>query len=655
MKSFKNIILGSIASLMAGMFYSCTNEFIPVSDSDSVNPELITMLRAEVSIANESPTPGTRLTLEPDDQWTYAHSSFVKGDTVGVFARQGNMNLMTSDGKGGPLINVPMHFVEQTYLVDPNKPDGATETKYTLENDTVFIMPTSMNNLGVMMYYPYSANMGNLRNYPGWKDYPSNPSNETGKMIWGGQYPDIPGIELRTLAPDGSIRCKDVLHMYQANYDDLKKGLLRGTFYHLFNEIVILRGQGFDNPMQKIENGDGTFSLVPNEDIYVVYTEPVSHIRPVSIMGTNVYWGFQLYYEDGYVFNGESMGDEEASRWKAWKGNNYPTKPTETNPAREAWYVVIPSVYRLNDSKSYENNQQYSIRPTVKELLVYDNNGYLQHITNLELKANDDTSTSSKQPYPSRKYIVEIKMDELGPTVRPVSISDWNREGDDKDITEVRSAGINNEDDYDTWATAYNSYITAGRAESYIEELRKFGDMIDGGKMWNFYISPFTFTHDVPVVYDLQDQIIGNNNFFNIEFKNLSLTHPLFNMISHNGGISNIDFVSPSLNVSSKSSVGILAGSVTSESGANPGVVFSNVNISFGKVVNQGSGGVGVFAGSISGGTIDGCTISGQPLGRSSASDAFEGLFGETPTVEPKITDSDYNGIIFSTYNGGGE
>lgn len=649
MKSFKKIYLITIAFIAAGVITSCSYDLEPNSDSNTPDPDLVTMLRAEVTMADyKADEPKTRLGINADDGWSYAAGHFADGDVFGVFARQGNMNLLSSDGKGGPLINIPMHVVRQAYGTESNP-------KSTMENDTIFVMPTSMNYAGVMMYYPYSPDMGSLANYPNWKEYPDTRDNAY--MIWGDTYPDIPGIELRTLASDGSTRCKDILYMINASKDDLAKGLITGTIYHLFSEMVIMRGEGFDKPMQKVENPDGTVSLVPNESVTVLLNNPITHIRPVSYTSSgtekNVRWTMQLFYKDGYTFNGEAMSEDEAKLWPAWKGNKFPQPTTEANPGQDAWYVLIPTVYYQNTSGNATTNQQYSVKPTVVEIQMYDNNGYLQHITNLELKADDSTTTPSKQPYLARKYAIQVAMDELGPTVRPVTIENWDMEGDDKDITEIRGAGIDDENDYILWAEAYNTYIKNGRTEQYAQALTKYGDMVDGGKMWNFYISPFEFTQEIPTINDLQDQIIGNNNFFNIEFKDLNLTKPLFSKISGNGGITNIDFISPVLNCDYDTPVGILAGTVVSQSGADPGVVFKNCNISFGKVINKGEGAVGLIAGSMEYGAITDCTVSGQPLGMDTADGEYEGVFGVTPQNAPAITSSDFNGIIYSFYNGG--
>ncbi|MCH5223162.1 MAG: hypothetical protein J1E82_03905 [Muribaculaceae bacterium] len=645
MKNLQTIYLFAVSVLMGMAIMSCTTDREPLNPSELKDTDGITMLRALVDIDGwENKEPGTRLTIEKEDGWSFARSAFGPGDTVGVMARTGNMNLMSTDGKGGPLINIPMYFTNQEYPVNPNDPNSKTETKQTLENDTVMIRPASMNNLGVMMYYPYDPGMGSLANYPNWKEYPTNIANAN--MVWDKDgCPPLPGMEVRTVGPDGEPRCRDILFMITASADYISKGILSGTFYHLFNEIVVVRGEGFKNPVQKITHDDGSVEYVKNEDIYVILNTPISHIRPVS-RTDHVYWTFQLYYKDGYEFNGKPMDREEASRWKAWKGSNWPYDEKDPTSGDEAWYVMFPNIYYTTSSSAAAFSHQNASRPTVTEIQIYDDNGYLQHVSSFDLKADDTTAASTKTPYPFRRYAIQIDMTELGPTVRPVSIENWDSEGKDKDLTEIRKAGINDEQDYNDWAAAYNTYILNGRSPQYAEPLKRFGDMIDGGERWNFYIAPFTFTQEVPVVTDLQDQLIGNNNFFNIEFKNLQLTHPLFTKISRNGGITNIDFVSPYLMLNTSDPVGIITGEISSAVGAVPGVVFENCNISNATVINEGVGAVGVMAGKCSYGKINNCEFSGFLMGTKNTSGEFKGLFGEEPTNAPDVNASNYNNII---------
>ena len=76
-----------------------------------------------------------------------------------------DMNYPTKDGRGGPMINVPMYFVKQEYPKDPNQPNGEKITAYTFENDTVEVFaPAMKSGTGIFMYYPYTADMGNISN-----------------------------------------------------------------------------------------------------------------------------------------------------------------------------------------------------------------------------------------------------------------------------------------------------------------------------------------------------------------------------------------------------------------------------------------------------------------------------------------------------------
>lgn len=634
-----------LCSFISGaLLIACTNELEPIMPENPLNDE-VTILRAEVSITDMEEASGapeveikTRLSQNIYDHWTWAYSSFTDRDTVGVFSRTGNMNLPTSDGKGGPLFNVPMHFVQQDY-------PGVKDPVYSMENDTVMIMPTSMTANAIMMYYPYTKNLGSLANYPNWKEYPTTPGNAN--VVWGNQYPDIPGIELRAMV-DGSPRCRDVLIMRNANADDLKKGNLRGTFYHCFAGMVIMRGKGFQNPKRK-EN-DGT--LVPDESINVVLNQPYTHFRIVSY-SDHVRWTTQCFYQENYEFNGKVMTQDEAKIWPAWKGEKYPNtdKPTEQEGRVDAWYVVFPTVWQTNSTTKTTDPMypQNTTRPMVTEIQLYDDEGFLQHVTafNLNTPVDPGGASATKSPYPNYRWAIEIAMDELGPTVRPVSIGNWDKDGDDKDLTEERTAGIHDEGEYNAWVTAYNTYIDQDRNESYAEPLKKFGDLVDG-KIWNFYIEEFPVTSSTVLnqVVDLQDQLIGNNNFFNVTFEGLTLTYPLFKKVSVNGGMQNIDFRDIYVTCDKTDPTGIIAGEIVSQYGGSDAVSFTNCHIYNGTLISNGP--VGMMAGSIQHGRISDCFFSGFIMGSTSANNQYKNLFGSDPSYLPSVSSTLYSDIIFS-------
>ena len=659
-----------LSSILGLCFVGCNDELMPDEREDHPFKDIIPVkLQAQIYFMDYEEGPATRFTEEPNDNWSIGgtNTTFTDQDTVGIFSRWGNMNLPTKDGRGGPLFNVPMYFVKQEYPQDPNKPDGPKKAAYTLENDTVEVFPPAMKSgNGLFMYYPYTPEVGNIENYPNWREYVDAQTYQTGSVYWGTGYsnsksatfpdlkgtsedifPVMPGLELRVKAPDGSVRCRDVVEMFNASTSDLTKGIISGAVYHTFSSIIVTRGEGFERPMRK--EPDGT--LVPDETIYVVLDVPISHLRVISYSDF-VRWTTQLFYKDGYEFDGKQMDEEEAKKWYAWEGNKYPyASGTPENERKRAWYVIIPSIYHQNNSASWKGHtnrlysSQYSIRPTVSEICLYDNDGILQHVTSFTLKTSD-TASPTKQPYPYYRWPIEIAMDELGPVVRPVTIENWDEDREDKDITDERTAGIHGMDEFQTWARLYNSYIAGDRSDS--EGLSAYGDEIDG--VWHFYVSTFDFEDQtIPVVNELQDIIEGNNQFFNVVWSNLKISTPLFGKITKNGGIKNLDLESPFLNYTNDDKpVGLFAADIDINYGTDgEATTFKNCNVYNGTVMSKGP--AGLLSGTIEFGRISNCEFSGRIIGSESSSQP-KYLFGQNPAqlVNIDITNTSFTNIMYS-------
>lgn len=706
----------STAILGFGLF-ACTDELTLDKDKGNgfvdIQPS---KLRATIYFQDyeDQGAVKTRFTTDTTDHWSIGGTNVTFGekDTVGIFARWGNMNLPTSDGRGGPLINVPMYFVGQTYPKDPNKPEGEKITAYTLENDTVEVYPPGMKiGSGIFMYYPYTPDIGNIENYPNWREYVDVQDAQTGSMYWdtgysnspsaqlpnikgqaGEMFPAIPGLELRVKAEDGSVRCRDVVEMFSATTSELAKGIISGAVYHGFSEIIITRGEGFDKPIRKTENGD----TVEDYTIAVVLDRPLSHLRVITYSNW-VNWTTQLFYDPDYTFNGVPMDSIEAKKWYAWEGAKYPyTKNMDQSLRKRAWYAIVPSVYNQNSSSSWKGHSnrlydsQYSARPQVSEIQLYDNEGYLQHITSFTLKTSD-TASPTKAPYPYYRWPIQVEMSELGPTVRPVTIDFWDENRPDKDITDVRTAGIHNLQEYTDWASLYNSFISGGRRNP--AGLEAYGDLIDN--VWHFYVSAIDFEgQTIPVVDDMQDILEGENQFFNVIWSNLNLATPLFSKITFHGGIRNLDFDHPVLIYKTTESVDPEPeqpeqpgnpgdngdpddnGGDTGNSGDNgddngdtdePGepeppqqpevepvglfaksinldyatgsteVTFNNCNVYGGRVISDGP--VGLLAGSIYFGRIADCDFSGDITGKSTSQNPGK-LFGIDPAIQLNISNT---------------
>lgn len=672
-RKYNSLIL--IGTIVTSTFLACNDELrLDGGKQNNFADMQSSKLRATIYFMDYEEGPATRFTTDSTDHWsigpdrvdnkTVSDVTFSDKDTVGIFARWGNMNLPTKDGRGGPLVNIPMYFIKQEYPKDPNKPDGEKVTAYTLENDTVEVFPPAMKSgNGIFMYYPYTPEIGNIENYPNWREYVEEQNYQTGSMYWGTGYtnstspqfpnlsgtnsdifPVIPGLELRVKAPDGSVRCRDVVEMFNASTSDLTKGMISGAVYHGFSEIIVTRGEGFDKPMRKLEDN----TLVPDSTIYVVLDKPISHLRVITYSDF-VRWTTQLFYKENYTFDGKEMNEEEARKWYAWKGAKYPyTSNMDQSLRKDAWYVIIPSIYHQNNSDSWRENanriykSQYSTRPTVSEICLYDNDGYLQHVTSFTLKTSD-TASPTKQPYPYYRWPIEIAMDELGPIVRPVTIENWDEDREDKDITDVRTAGIHNIEEYIKWATLYNSFVSSGRVNP--DGLEAYGDLIDN--VWHFYVSGNDFEgQTLPMVNELQDVFEGNNQFFNVVWSNVKLATPLFGKITKHGGIKNLDLESPYLSYKATENepVGLFAKDIDINYGSDTEAqTFQNCNVYNGTVISNGP--VGLLAGTIQFGRLLNCDFSGRIIG-SETSDEPRYLFGTNPVSELKITNISYTNIM---------
>lgn len=662
MQKHRYKVLICLSGILGIGLWACTDE-LKINDKGTNEFVDIQPVKLQATIYFEDyETLGevkTRFSTDYSDNWSIGGSSttFTDKDTVGIFSRWGNMNLPTSDGRGGPLFNIPMYFVGQQYPKDPNKPDGEQTTAYTLENDTVEVYPPAMKTgYGVYMYYPYTKDIGTIDNYPNWKGYVEAQNLQTSSVYWGtgyaaannvpgntvketDEFPIIPGLELRVKAPDGSVRCREVVEMNSANSTDLTKGIISGAVYHAFGELIIMRGTGFDKPVKR-ENGQ----LVPDSTIYVVLDTPITHLSVVSYLNTEyTRWTTKPFYKEGYIFDGKEMDEEEACKWYAWKGTNYENDyGVPKDDSVDAWYVIIPTVYQQNTNTSTNRlyTTQYNKRPTVQEIVLYDNEGILQHVNSFTLKTSD-TANPTKQIAPRYRWPIEVAMTELGPTVRPVTIDKWDEDRDDKDITDIRTSGIHDMEEYKTWAATYNSYISGGRTNP--SGLEKFGDLIDN--VWHFYVSDFDFKGGtLPAeVTDLQDIIEGDNQFYNVVWSNLNLFTPIFNTISYRGGIRNIDFDHPFLNYEGDDPVGIFAKEISLVySTGSEEQTFENCNIYNGRVISNGP--VGMLAGKINFGRFSDCEFTGDIIGDSTATTTPPdpaNLFGEEP--KQKLT---FNNII---------
>lgn len=525
-----------------------------------------------------------------DDHWSYVQ--FQEGDEMGFFASGGNFQ-----DNNGPFDNEKLTY-------DGSKFNGDSEATFS---------PTYMNGDEIFMYYPYS--------------------------------PDIttyPGVTLRENVPDNPEepqRCMDLLTSSELNITGVDNGkdlALFGNIYHAFSELIIVRGEGFDNP----PTTDPKYSVIT-----AVLREPVTNA--LITVSNDPSWSCSLTLEyDGSI-------DETAARsWQAWKGENF-RATAQDEVGEEAWYVVLPTV------GSVEKNKRPGLRTTVDYIELYDNEGHLQRVSSLRLSQGNTKYLDGGWKYP-----MKITMNELVPTVNPYPIIPW---GEDVNLTDERKRGINNITEFAEWVRDYNLYLLAPGDETNIGNMMKYGDKYvdaDNNISWHFYVlTDLDFQNYAPLPYnDLEGNVVTPSNTVIIPklvdiLDGLSTTlvgskfmnHKILNLdktfigemgtnvsLQNNGTLRNFDFVSPDVNngLTSESPAGIITNTMD-------GATVDNCNISNGNLFNP-NGPAGMITGTINNGVIRDCTVGGFLYSSTRYDDnvAYAKLSGEVPEGDCTFEDN---------------
>ena len=472
------------------------------------------------------------------------------------------------------------------------------------ENGAIF-SPTYMNGSEVFMYFPYDENISEN------------------------------GMALRTNAEgNDTLRCVDFLRSNSLNILGSNQGkdmALYGTFQHGFSELIIMRGEGFDSPPE------GRWAIT------VVMSEPITHIKIIA-SSEEASWSCT----PSFIYDENSdLSKDQARRWGAWRGYNYGITENNDPVGTPAWYVIVPSL---------DNN--YS---TVDYIELYDNEGYLQRVSSLQLYAN------TKKVQPGWRYPLEITMKELVPTVNPFPIQPWE---DEINLTDERTRGINNITEFASWVRDYNAYIVSQSDVEKQKALLDYGDKYldaNGKLSWHFYVlADLDFTNYTPLPYEneqgdtlepsgeviiplLQDvidgksSILSNSKFINFKIKGLTKTfigEMKPNDSNENpGSVQNFDFMNPLIdNENNTSAAGIIANTMT-------GASIINCNIINGNLVNP-KGPAGMLAGSMNGGTVRDCQLEGFLIGSSTSSSAPK-IVGTDPTGNYTIENVDASDVVF--------
>lgn len=585
MKFKKNIyfVLAAILLVASG----CNNEsFMFEEDNDTVSPLVVIANIAGNAKATSRATQGT------DDRWSY--TDFQSNDVMGFFSSAGNW--LDDNGNGG-FNNTALRY------------DAALK-QFSDVNNGVEFSPTQMSGSKIYMYYPYCAEI------------------------------ETAGFELRERGESSgdTLRCVDFLSSYKIQVSgvlDGKKMALFGEFDHAFSELIIMRGEGFDNPPPG------------KERITAVLDNPITNIK-VTIDTEDGGWTVnpQLIFD---INNSEGLTKEDAYRWDAWHANNYGIT-VQDKVGRPAWYIIVPTI------GSEVGKTRPGVRSLVQYIELYDNEGNLQQVTALRLSGGMTKYVDAGWRYP-----MEISMKEMVPTVNPYTIVPWD---DDVNLTDQRTRGINNMPEFEEWVREYNAYLLDKTNQERINALLRFGDLyVDEEKnnIWHFYLltdldmtqyqplssgdndpSGTTANVIVPVLCDILDgegTTLVNGKYKNHIISGLDKTF-VNELQSVNGKITNIDFAAPDVRLNTELPIGIIVNSI--QQGA-----VDNCDITDGTLINL-DGPAGFVAGTMESGTITNCTLDGYLIAATTASDEFAGVVGTSPTGNNTFTGNNAGNVIFN-------
>lgn len=605
--TYKTIIFASL-TLSLG---ACTQNLEPGSGDAPVSSIVPAVI--DVTLFDHN-TPESRHNVDNNsDYWTTR--SFAVGDRIGIFSTGG---LVGPDGESNWILNEHMDY------------DQATgSANYRFRNDELLINTGMMGGkVGKYVYYPYTDKMP----IPNTTE-PSDKDSNNNAYYRGTQTSEKPGLLLRQKKnpsdPTDVDRCIDYMYI---NNISLSNGALSGGFYHGFSEMIIMRGEGFDKVPDNLK-----------DSVTVVLNTGVTRLKLNAYMNNatgNFSWMPQLYYwsEDG-------MTQEEARRWKAWQGKEYQDIEDGEVIEREAWYVILPTAH----SYSYTS---------VSYIEIYNNDGEKCQVSNFDLYVNPETGIADKYMRNGKRYAVEVMMVELGATVRPHKILDWD-EGEEgsNDITDIRTASISGYDSYRNWAIAYNDFILRLKSKSIerpksIEEatqsrLIEFGDYDLDNRQWHFYI---TGDIEMPTtgavgIDELQDVLEGASKVENFRINRLQST--FIKTITTGGILRNIDFnnlyVKPS---SADYGDNNAAGALTMI--LNGGSI-DNCRINDGTMIGNSTGTIGLLCGTVEGNSsVTNCTVSGAAIGTTFGTDTYtQGLFGKVSDgANITFSKNDASGLI---------
>lgn len=555
---------------MAGLASMATLD--SCSDADTIDASQ----QNAISIFDIMLTPrdvyDSRASISSTDNWTITNFQF--GDATGFFTTKGNLsNEDDPDAEfPGMVLNGRMEYL------------GTTGSSYRFGNSEIRLDPSLVATGSKYMYYPYTEIFDNSMD---------GTSTE--------------GVKLRK-DDNGVEKCIDYMYASEFNFT---AGVLSPSFKHLFAEIIIIPGEGFDKQ--------------EDQEIKVVIGKPWTDLRVKATV--NATTNLPSSWTHSLLYNGPDTEDAKlaARTWEAWRG--------EDNKGRKAWYALLPTTASYSGSPSYSDHH-------IAYFEIKDNYGHVQQVSDFYFYTYNHEDY--KTIYAGYRYPLEVVLTELGVLVRPVLINGWD---DPQEITDKREKGISDYVEYENWASLYNTYIETERAvdKDLIDQLLQYGDAIDRGDgtlTWTFYIIgdiEFEDNSNYQLVR-FEDALEGASNSVNFTISNIKKT--LFREITSTASITKLDFKDLYIASSSEDPVG---GLVTTINGGR----IENCNVSLGIVVGEGP--VGMIAGMVNDGTVNYCTVSGSIFGSETSQAPYFGLFGTEPTGASVVTDNNSNDLIFES------
>lgn len=556
---------------------ACADEYTAPAETTDTRQHLSIFMAPPKGDAVVAETRAVR--MDSADQWSYV--GFTAGDKMGFYASGGNWMNGT--------YATPFDNFELTYQEGNGQFNGP--------NDATF-EPSGMKPDEVFMYFPYSETM------------------------------DDPGMPLR-VSYDNDLRCIDLLTSDYLTLQGTQNNVtmsLYGEFNHAFAELIIMRGEGFNEP-------------------------PQDKTRITAVLSQG-YTHFKITYdpEEGWnctpslVYDASGgLTSEQARKWNAWQGSNYGIT-TADEVGTPAWYVIVPT---LTD-----------VPTTVEYIELCDNDGYYQRVSSLKLR-----NGNTKFVDPGWRYPMEITMKELVPTVNPYRIIPW---GENVDLTDQRTRGINDETEFALWVRDYNLYLANPDNEDLATLLLQYGDRItETGSTtsnWHFYVlSDLDLTNYTPLDPDVDDMeplpqtdydvivtrlaagdildgvstVLQNDEFQSHTISGLTTTF----IGTLSGTIQNFEFIMPEVSNDDDTPVGIIATTI------NNGYVI-DCDIERGMLYNP-DGPAGMVAGQMNGGYVTDCNLSGTLISASTSSiEGAEKIIGENPTGEYFFVNNDVSMVV---------